>query len=137
MVLVDASVWIEALRRKGSIEVKLAVEGLLEAYEVQMCAPVQLEVMGGARAPERKRLGFYFSIIPFRACEPTDWERATQFAWKLRDAGISVPWLDVLIASIAHHDGIRVYSIDRHFSDIARVSGLQLYQPGYGGTYCP
>ena len=32
MVLVDSSVWIESLRRTGRLEVKVALEGLLEAY---------------------------------------------------------------------------------------------------------
>mgnify|MGYP001550518080 FL=1 len=33
MVLVDSSVWIEALRRDGRLDVKLALENLLEEYE--------------------------------------------------------------------------------------------------------
>ena len=137
MVLVDSSAWIEGLRRKGSLEVKLALEGLLDAYEAQWCVPVQLEVLGGASVRERKHLEFYFSIIPFRGCDQNDWDRAVKFAWKIRDAGVSVPWMDALIASMALHDGVRVYSIDRHFSEMARVCGLQLYEPGYGGKYCP
>jgi hypothetical protein len=67
MVLVDSSAWIEGLRRKGSLEVKLALEGLLEALR----------------------------------------------------------------------DGDRVYSIDHHFQEIARIVGILLYTPGYGGTYQP
>ena len=35
MVLVDSSAWIEALRRNGDLRVKLAIEGLLDAYEAQ------------------------------------------------------------------------------------------------------
>lgn len=49
MVLVDSSVWIEALRRDGSLHVKVALESLLDAYEAQWCSLVRLEVMGGAR----------------------------------------------------------------------------------------
>lgn len=137
MVLVDSSVWIEGLRRKGSLEVKLGLEGLLDAYEAQLCSPVRLEVLGGAGALERKRLGLYFSIIPYRACTNDDWERGVALAWRLRDEGLSVPWLDVLIAAIALQDGTRVYSIDRHFPAIAERSGLLLYQPGYGGSFVP
>ena len=53
MVLVDSSVWIEALRRDGRLDVKLALEGLLEEYEASWCGPVKLEVLGGARPQER------------------------------------------------------------------------------------
>ena len=135
MVLVDSSAWIESLRRNGDMRVKLAVEGLLEAYEAQWCSPVRIEVLGGARKEERALLGKRFSVIPYRPCREDDWDRAVALAWRLRNHGITCPWLDVLIAAIAIHDDVRLYSIDAHFQEIARFTDLQLYRPGYGGSY--
>ena len=135
MVLVDSSVWIEALRRNGRLDIKLAVEGLLEVYEAQWCTPVRLEVLGGARAEERRRLGQHFSVIPYRSCNEQDWDRAIALAWKIRDKGLTVPWLDVVIASLAIQDGIRLFAIDEHFKMIGDIAGLALYEPGYGGMF--
>ena len=136
MVVVDSSVWISALRRDGDLAVKVALESLLEEYEAQLCAPVRLEVLGGARKAERKALGRYFSVIPYRTCTQPDWERGIAFAWKIRDQGLSVPWMDALIASMAIHDCVRVYAIDKHFKAMAEIDhGLRLYQPGYSGRY--
>jgi len=135
MVLVDSSAWIEGFRRRGQIEVKLALEGLLEAYEAQWCSPVRLEVLGGARKDERARLGKHFSVIPYRPCKEEDWDRAVALAWRLRGNGLNVPWLDVVIASIALHDNVRLYAINRHFQEISRLTGLMLYRPGYGGMF--
>jgi predicted nucleic acid-binding protein len=135
MVLVDSSAWIESLRRDGDLKVKLAVEGLLEAYEAQWCAPVRLEVLGGARLEERTRLGKHFSVIPYRPCREDDWDRAVALAWRLRGKGLNLPWLDVLIAAIAIHDDLRLYAIDAHFQEISKHAALQLYRPGYGGSY--
>ncbi len=137
MVLVDSSAWIEGLRRKGNLDVKLALEGLLDAFEAQICSPVRLEVLGGAGAPERTRLGRYFSVLPQRDCDRADWERAVALAWRLRDRGTSVPWMDVLIAAIALADDVRVYAVDQHFAAIAQVTGLRLYTPGHGGAFHP
>ena len=137
MVLVDSSAWIESLRRHGDLKVKLAIEGLLDVYEALWCTPVRLEVLGGARQEERQKLGQYFSVIPYRSCGEDDWERAVSLAWSLRDKGLTVPWLDVLIAAIAIHDQIRLYAVDTHFADIAKHSPLMLYRPGYGGSYAP
>ncbi len=137
MVLVDSSVWIEALRRKGRLDVKLGLEGLLEVYEAQWCTPVRLEVLGGARQSERRALGVQFQVIPYRRCDESDWERAVALAWKLRDQGLTVPWLDVLIASIVLNDKVRLYTIDTHFDTIATLTGLSLYEPTYGGMYNP
>lgn len=135
MVLVDSSVWIEALRRQGDLGVKLAVEGLLEEYEAQWCTPVRLEVLGGARPEERERLGRHFATIPYRACDEADWDRAVTLAWRLRDRGLSVPWLDVVVAALALHDDVRLYSLNAHFGRIAEIAGLRLYRPGYSGRF--
>jgi predicted nucleic acid-binding protein len=137
MVLVDSSIWIEALRRNGDVAVKLAVEGLLDADATVMCSPVRLEVLGAVHAQERRRMTYYLSDVTYRACDHQDWENAITLSWRLRDRGVIVPWLDVLIAAVALQDGARVYSIDKHFDMIARETGLLRYQPGYGGVYVP
>jgi predicted nucleic acid-binding protein len=135
MVLIDTSVWIESLRKRGDMLVKLAVENLLDVYEAQWCSPVRLELIGGARKEERQALAMHFSVIPYRACREDDWERALSLAWKLRQEGLSLPWMDILIAAIAIHDDVRLYSIDAHFEKIAGLTTLKLYRPGYGGAY--
>jgi predicted nucleic acid-binding protein len=137
MVLVDSSVWIESLRRRGRIEIKLAVEALLDTYEAQWCSPVRLEVLGGARPEERERLGLYFSVIPYRRCDESDWNRAVALAWELRDKGVTVPWLDVVVAALVLHDNNRLFAIDTHFRRISELTGLRLYEPGYGGVFVP
>ncbi len=137
MVLVDSSAWIEGLRRQGRLEVGLALEGLLDAYEAQWCSPVRLEVLGGARKDERARLARHFAVIPYRPTRDEDFERAIPLAWRLRDAGLTVPWLDVLIAAIAIHDDVRLYTLDAHFESIATHTPLRLYRPGTGGSFAP
>ncbi len=64
MVLVDSSVWIEALRRQGDLAVKVALEALLEADGAIISGPILLEVLGGSRQRDRKRLLGYFGSIP-------------------------------------------------------------------------
>lgn len=135
MVLVDSSVWIEGLRRTGDMKVKFALEGLLEAFEVQWCSPVRLEVLGGARLRERANLEKFFSVIPYRICKESDWDRSVALAWKLRENGLTVSWFDIVIASLALHDQIRLYAIDSHFATISQLTGLMLYRPGYGGSF--
>jgi len=135
MVLVDSSVWIEAIRRAGRLEVKVALEGLLEEYEAAWCGPVKLEVLGGARAVERVRLAQWFACIPYRTMNESAWEQAKERYWILRDQGQTLPWSDVLIGSLALTWGCRVYAMDRHFEVMRDVLGLRLYQPGYGGKY--
>ncbi len=135
MVLVDSSIWIEASRRTGALEAKVGLEGLLEEYEATLCSPVMLEVLGGARKEERKMLNADFSCLPYVRVTEADYLAAVRNNWKLRDAGITAPANDVLIATIAQRIMCRVYAQDKHFDAMAPVLGLTLYQPGYGGKF--
>ena len=137
MVLVDSSCWIEASRKNGSIEVKAAVQGLLDEFEALLCGPVELEVLGGARADERAKLQKYFNILPYRSSDHKIWRQAMTTSWKLRDAGVTTPWNDTIIATIACQYDYRIYSIDKHFPMMAEILGFKLYTPGYGGRYNP
>ena len=126
MVLVDSCCWIEALRKNGRIEVKAALQGLLDEFEAMLCGPIELEVLGGSRACERERIQSYFDILPYRSSDHKIWRQAVQTNWRLRDAGITVPWNDTIIATIACEFNYRVYSIDKHFPLMAQVLGFYM-----------
>ncbi len=135
MVLVDSSAWIEGLRPKGRIDFKHGVDGLLREQKALWCSPVRLEVLGGARKEEKRKLAGYFQVLPYRRCTEEDWDRSVALAWKLRGEGLNLPWMDILIAAIAVHDRLRIYAVDKHFAEIAKFVPLQIYTPGYGGSY--
>ena len=137
MVLVDSSIWIEASRRTGDLGVKLALNGLLDEYEATMCSPVRLEVLGGARKDERLKMELQFSCLPYIRAEERDYIEAVKNAWKLQETGITVPWNDLLIMTIARRLGCRVYAQDKHFTAMSAPLGVPLYKPGYGGKYEP
>jgi predicted nucleic acid-binding protein len=138
MVLVDSSVWIEALRRDGNVQVKLALEALLEEYQATWCGPVKLEVLGGARPQERKALEDHFSCIPYFPMTDAAWDSAKELAWRLRYKGCTAPWNDILIASLSRKAECRVYAVDKHFDLMQRSgAGIVLYEPGYNGKYNP
>ncbi len=138
MVLVDTSVWIESGRPKGRVEVKAALESLLDAYEAAWCGVVKIEFLGYVKASERRKLEFFFSTIPYRSIGEPQWEAAKKLGWRLRDSGLTVPANDILLAAVAIEAGCRLYSVDGHFAEIAAcVPALRLYQPGYGGSYDP
>ena len=138
MVLVDSSVWIEALRRDGRLDVKLALENLLDAYEAAWCGPVKLEVLGGVRARERKALEEQFCCIPYFPMADAAWDSAKNLAWRLRDKGCTAPWNDILIAALSVKADCRIYAVDKHFQLMYESgAGIRLYQPGYAGKYEP
>lgn len=137
MVLVDSCIWIEASRGKGDLKVKLALEALLQEDEAAFCGPIRLEVLGGARKESRRSLSFFFEAVPYVPLIEKDWHEATRLNWLLRDCGVTMPWNDILIATLSRRIDCRVYSIDRHLELLRDHAGIALYEPGYGGSYEP
>ena len=137
MVLVDTSAWIEAHRAKGDLKVKLAVRGLLDAFEATLCGPVELEFLGGARPAERQRLQAWCNVLPYLRNDQKIWRKAAETFSSLRARGLNVPWNDALIATLALGQNCRVYAVDRHFEAMAPLLGLKLYTPGYAGMFRP
>ncbi len=137
MVIVDTSAWIAFFRRDGAAFTKLAVKALLDEYEATLCGPVEMEFLGGAFPHERPKIQSWFDIIPYASNDQKIWRNAASTYASLRAAGLTVPWNDILIATIAMERDCRVYSVDKHFDAMAKHVPLMLYEPGYNGGFAP
>jgi predicted nucleic acid-binding protein len=137
MVIVDTSAWVEFFRRQGDPSVKLAVKGLLDAYEATLCGPVEMEFLGGARPEEKDRIQSWFGIVPYARNDQKIWRKAAALYSRMNSKGYKVPWNDALIACITIEKGCRVYAVDKHFEAMSRYGGIRLYQPGYNGSFNP
>ncbi len=118
MKLVDTSVWIPFLRRKGEPGVKQHVANLIAASEAAYTCPVRFELIAGALDQEMpgvtEALSFSTRIEMTRA----DWDLAADSANTLRTKGVTVPQDDLLIATVAMNRQIPVVCRDRHFEMI-------------------
>ena len=137
MVIIDTSTRVEFFRRDGDPRVKLAVKGLLDAFEGALCGPVVMEFLGGARAEEMKKIDAWFALVPYVGNNQKLWKKAAGNFAKLRSAGFTVPWNDILIATITIEKQLQVYAHDRHFPQMAESLGVHLYTPGYNGMFNP
>lgn len=137
MVLVDSCIWIEAAKRQGDLKVKLALEELLSEGEAAFCGPVKLEILGAVGRERRQSFARRMRDVPYFPMPDTLWEDAVRLSGRLRDGGLAVPWNDILITAVGLERKVRVYSTDGHFASIAKICGLTLYEPGYGGQFIP
>jgi hypothetical protein len=135
MVIIDTSAWVEFFRRDGDPHVKLAVKGLLEVFEGALCGPVEMEFIGGARVNEMERIRAWFDLVPYVRNDLKIWREAAVNFSKLKAEGHTIPWNDILIATIVKSNSLRVYAKDKHFETMAEVLGVMIYQPGYNGMY--
>lgn len=137
MVIVDTSVWIEFFRKDGDPMAKLAVGHLVRSHEAALCGPIEMEILGGVRTEYQPSMIDKLALYPSIAQGSKLWTSAAGNFSRLRAAGITAPWNDILIATIALAANFRIYSIDQHFPLMAPILGLRLYTPGYSGTFRP
>lgn len=127
MVIIDASVWVQAFRVSSSTE-RQEVDRLLARGEAVMVGPVLGEVLQGARSQQefdglRERL----SALPYEEATQETWGRVGALSYQLRQQGLMVALVDLLIAALALEHDHQVYTLDEHFQ---RVPELRLYEGG-------
>lgn len=137
MVIIDTSAWVDFFRRDGDLPTKLAVKGLLDAFEGALCGPVEMEFLGGARKNEIATIQAWFDIIPYATNDQKIWRKAASNYAIIRAAGHTLPWNDILIATIAKEKDAAVFAHDKHFPIMADLLQIHLYRPGYNGMFNP
>ena len=137
MVIIDTSAWVDFFRRDGDLPTKLAVKGLLDSFEGALCGPVEMEFLGGAGLKEVAGIKAWFDLIPYLTNDQKIWRQVADNYAKLRSEGHTLPWNDILIATIALEKDAAVFAHDKHFPVMAQVLDVHLYRPGYNGNYNP
>jgi len=121
LYLVDTSVWLEVLARgRGGSKLSGRVADLVAADLVAINGMVRLELLGGARSEaEYRKLDRLLSALHPLPVDEESWEEAAHIGFDLRQAGISVPFTDVLIAAVAIRSRTTLIHRDRHFDLMA------------------
>ncbi len=137
MVIIDTSAWVEFFRTSGELEIKMAVKSLLDVLEGAICGPVEMEFLGGAGKDEILRIRGLFSLLPYIRNDMNLWGKTAENFSRMRAAGYTLPWNDVMIATISIERNLRVFAKDKHFPLMAEILGMRLYTPGCNGSYNP
>lgn len=124
-VLLDTSIWIDALQGKTPNIVALA-QGLLNDDRALTCGPVIFEIKRGLRSPERKKILPLFDALIRLSFDEAMWDAAGDLDASLRKKGVTIPPMDVLIAQICRHHKVALFTLDEHFR---LVPGLQVFEP--------
>lgn len=126
MVLIDTSAWIHALRPDGDKEIREKVrhcvaEGIAATTEI-----IVLELLKGARS-DKDYSNLKESLYALDRLETTKdvWERAFSLSLELKKKGVAIPATDLLISAVALHYDCKLLHNDKHFSLVAKKSGLR------------
>ncbi len=124
-VLLDTSVWLDALRGKTP-HIVMATQKLLNDDRALTCGPVIFEIKRGLRSPERKKILPLFDALIRLSFDEVMWDAAGDLDASLRKKGVTIPPMDVLIAQICLRHKVFLFTLDEHFHS---VPGLQIFEP--------
>jgi predicted nucleic acid-binding protein len=128
LILVDTSVWIDFFSpspgRAGD-ELRRMIE---EAEPFALTGVIVTEILQGLRR-DVHRMEHFLSM--WELLEPrgfSTYREASSISRLGRSKGISLKTIDTLIAAIALEHHASVFSLDKDFSRIARITPLHLYR---------
>lgn len=127
LVLIDASVWIPAIRGADS-SVEL-IDQLLSTRRAATNHVIVTELLIGARtAQEYQEFEDDLAVLPHLSLTEDVWREGRRLGFGLRRKGVTVPLPDVIIAACAMVHDCELLCSDRDFDLIARHAPLKLYK---------
>lgn len=135
-VLIDTSVWSQALRRQkattGSLLESRVVELLKELIHdgrVALLGPVRQELLSGVKTKDQfATLQKILSVFPDESLSSADYELAAQSFNKCRQAGVQGSNTDFLICAVAINRAWPVLSLDKDFERYQKHLPLSLFK---------
>lgn len=127
MILVDSSVWIDFFSSAPSRAGDELRRMISDAEPFALTGVVITEILQGLTRDAR-RIEQYLS--QWDLLEPSGFRTYREAAaiFRLgRAKGVSLTTIDVLIAAVALEHRARVFTLDKDFTRIARLTGLPLY----------
>lgn len=126
MYLVDTSVWIHALRPTGSPDVQARLKPLIETGHAAVTEWILLELMTGLPKHQTPTILFdWFAPVTRLHFDATWWQKAYEYAARLRKSGVSPSAADCFIATIALEHRVVLLHCDRDFEAMAPILKLE------------
>lgn len=128
MILVDTSVWVQALRERESDEA-FELTRLLDEDLVALAAPVRIEVLSGASLRDLATLKRVLSALPVLYPERSTWNLAASWIDTATQRGERFGLADLLIGAQATESDASIWSLDRDFERLAKLDLIRLHRP--------
>jgi hypothetical protein len=129
-VLVDTSVWSQALRRsdsQGSYEAE-ELRHLIDAHLVDIIGPVRQELLSGVREQSQfERLEADLAAFPDLPLLTEDYVTAAKYFNLCRSRGIQGSNTDFLICAVAVRQGLAIFTTDGDFRQFSECLPIVLY----------
>lgn len=130
-ILVDTSVWSEALRRSKKVESDIVREfrSLILEHRVEIIGPIRQELLSGIREDAQfEKLEKHLAAFPDLNLTMDDYVMAAKFYNKCRVKGIQGSNTDFLICAAVVRRKLSIYTTDQDFTRFAKHLPLELHK---------
>ena len=100
------------------------MQELLADDRVAICGPVVFEIRRGLRPKEQKTVLPLFEALHFLPFAEEDWAAAGSLDVTLRQKGLTLPAMDLLIATLCQRHQVTLLTLDQHFSMVPKLKAL-------------
>ncbi len=134
-VLIDTSVWSQALRRQsaeasGNAQERVVdvLKELIHDSRIAMLGPVRQELLSGVKTPKQfETLQQILSVFSDEPLRSQDYEQAAKNFNQCRQGGVQGSNTDFLICAVSMARGGPIYSLDKDFEHYKKYLPLKLY----------
>ncbi len=134
-VLIDTSVWSQALRRQSSESLSTAQERVVNVLKelihdsrIAMLGPVRQELLSGVKTQKQfEALQQILSVFSDETLLKGDYEQAAKNFNQCRQGGVRGSNTDFLICAVSMSRGWPIYSLDKDFLQYQKHLALKLY----------
>lgn len=124
--VIDTCVWIDHLRKGTPDATRRMADAAVNDADALLCEPVRFELVYGASRRERPLLLRRLETMPQLHTPQRLWHEASNLAAQACDAGLYVPSVDLLIATLCIHHDVALTTFDAHFGELGKLSKLRL-----------
>jgi hypothetical protein len=120
-VLIDSSAWIVSFKKTGNERLKQMIVEVLNTFSAVTTNIIILELLQGCRnRGEFENLYSRLSALEVLPVNDEVWQIAYHVGYEMRKKGVTIPTVDITIASVAKAHGCLLLHHDRHFKVVAR-----------------
>jgi predicted nucleic acid-binding protein len=120
-LLVDTSAWIVSFRKSGHEQLKKTLVAALDTLAVTTTNIVIIELLQGCRnRNEYDAMHARLTALETIPISDAVWDLSSTTGYELRRKGITVPTLDIIIASAAKIFDCSLLHHDKHFRAISK-----------------
>ncbi|MDN3515452.1 MAG: PIN domain nuclease [Candidatus Brocadia sp.] len=126
-ILIDTSAWIESFKKTGNKNLQQLIIKTLDSSQVATTNIVILELLQGCRdKKEYAEMKLRLESLELLPANGKVWDTAYNAGYNLKKNGITIPTIDLIIASIAKAYDYTLIHHDRYFKLVTKHLDLSI-----------